>query len=192
MKDLLRVVTESRINYGLGYLVDLACPLVLGYVGWRQRPAWIVALAGVSAGVAVFSFVEYAIHRWLFHAPGSVMGAMHQAHHDEPAGHSALPCITSAAVAATAWLLLVPLVGSPVACFFLCGVLGGYFHYGALHHLEHRVRINALPFRWLQRRWAVHSVHHRLLDANFGVTTSFWDRVFGTHYQSASRHHRQS
>jgi sterol desaturase/sphingolipid hydroxylase (fatty acid hydroxylase superfamily) len=30
-------------------------------------------------------------------------------------------------------------------------------------------------------------VHHRLVDTNFGVTTSFWDHVFGTHYRDGSR-----
>jgi sterol desaturase/sphingolipid hydroxylase (fatty acid hydroxylase superfamily) len=56
-----------------------------------------------------------------------------------------------------------------------------------VHHLEHSIRITALPYRWMPRRWAVHAVHHRLVGTNFGVTTSLWDRVFGTHYQSRGR-----
>jgi sterol desaturase/sphingolipid hydroxylase (fatty acid hydroxylase superfamily) len=69
----------------------------------------------------------------------------------------------------------------PGASFFLCGFSAAYFYYGALHHFEHTTRINQIPFRWLQGRWAAHSVHHRLDNRNFGVMTSFWDYVFKTH-----------
>jgi len=190
---LLRAIIESRANYCASYAIDLACPLALGYLGVHEAAGWAVAIASGCAGLVAFSFVEYAIHRWLFHAPSGVMGAMHQAHHDAPHGRAALPCITSAVVAALACGALSTFVGSAITYFFLCGLMSGYVYYAALHHLEHSVRITAVPFRWLQRRWAVHSVHHRLVDTNYGVTTSFWDRVFGTHYQSRRhRHHNRA
>jgi sterol desaturase/sphingolipid hydroxylase (fatty acid hydroxylase superfamily) len=190
MRDLLRRVTQSRANYGAAYVVDVACPIVLALIGWGAKSSWTEVFSSLCAGAFVFSFVEYAIHRWLFHAPDSVMGAMHQAHHDQPRGHTALPFITSAAVASTCWLALEPLTGRAVASFFLCGLLGGYAWYSVLHHLEHSVRIRAIPFRWLQRRCAEHFVHHHLEDTNFGVTTAFWDHVFATHYRHSSRNAR--
>jgi sterol desaturase/sphingolipid hydroxylase (fatty acid hydroxylase superfamily) len=186
MKHWLEAVTESRANYAAAYAIDLACPLVLAVVGWRHAVDWPGPLASICLGLMAFTFVEYAIHRWLFHAPDSVMGAMHQAHHDHPGGHTALPCISSAVVASTCWLALAPLTGVAVASFFLSGLLSGYAWYSLLHHFEHSVRINAIPFRWLQKRWAEHSVHHRLDHTNFGVTTSFWDHVFATHYRSGA------
>jgi sterol desaturase/sphingolipid hydroxylase (fatty acid hydroxylase superfamily) len=187
MKDLLRTITESRANYRASFVVDAACPIALAWFGLREAGGRVTPLVSLCAGVVAFSFVEYAIHRWLFHRAGSVMGALHKAHHDAPQGHSALPCVTSAVVGVTCWIGLAPLTGTACASFFLSGLLGGYAYYSLLHHLEHSVRINALPFRWLQTRWAQHSVHHRLVDTNFGVTTSFWDHVFATHYQSRKR-----
>ena len=188
--DLLRAVTRSRANYRASYAIDLLCPIVIGYAGIRQATAaaWPLMIASAVTGVVAFSFIEYAIHRWLFHAATGAVGAMHQAHHDSPHGHTALPCITSAVVATVAWWILSAATGSAIACVFLCGLMSGYFYYAALHHLEHRVRQTALPFRWLQRRWAMHSVHHRLAHTNYGVTTSCWDHVFGTHYRSRSPH----
>ena len=183
-RGLLRAITTSRTNYHASFVLDLLTPLVLGYLGTRQSAGWPAVIVIWCAGVVTFSLVEYAIHRWLFHARSGVMAAMHQAHHEAPHDHTALPCITSAVVAAFAWVVLSPIVGSAAACVFLCGVMSGYCYYATLHHLEHRIRLSALPFRWLQRRWAVHSVHHRLVDTNYGVTTSFWDRVFGTDYVS--------
>jgi sterol desaturase/sphingolipid hydroxylase (fatty acid hydroxylase superfamily) len=185
--DLLRAISGSRVNYHASYAIDLASALAMGWLGVREADGWPVPVAILATGFFVFSFAEYAIHRWLFHGPTGVMRAMHQAHHDGPHDHVALPCISSAVVGALAWWGLSAAVGLVVASFFLCGFLTGYVAYGAVHHFEHSIRITALPFRWMQRRWAVHAVHHRLVGTNFGVTTSFWDRVFGTHYQARRR-----
>jgi sterol desaturase/sphingolipid hydroxylase (fatty acid hydroxylase superfamily) len=180
-------VTASRANYCASYVVDFACPLVLGYLGAREATGLGTPAIGVAAGLFTFTFIEYAVHRWLFHRPTGLLSAMHHSHHQTPDTHAALPFFTSAGVAAICWPALTAVIGSVPASFFLCGVMGGYFYYAALHHLEHSVRINAVPFRWMQRRWAMHSVHHHLAGTNFGVTTSFWDRVFATHYQSKGR-----
>jgi sterol desaturase/sphingolipid hydroxylase (fatty acid hydroxylase superfamily) len=184
---LLRAVSASRANYVASYAMDLASALAMGWLGVRVADGWTVPAAATAGGLLAFSFAEYAIHRWLFHGPTGVMRAMHQAHHDGPHDHVALPCISSAVVGTLAWWGLSAAAGTLLASFFLCGFLTGYVAYGTVHHLEHSIRITALPWRWLQRRWALHAVHHGLVDTNFGVTTSFWDRVFGTHYQTRRR-----
>jgi sterol desaturase/sphingolipid hydroxylase (fatty acid hydroxylase superfamily) len=183
----MRAIAASRSNYWLSYTIDFACPVVLGYLGLRHSIAAAVSVACFCTGVFVFSFVEYAMHRWFFHAPQSVAAAIHQAHHVHPREPSSLPCPSSAAVALTFWSLLSPVVGDQVACFFLCGLLVAYFYYAVLHHLQHSIRIKTVPLRWLQKRWAAHAVHHGRTDTNFGVTTAFWDHVFGTHHASRRR-----
>jgi sterol desaturase/sphingolipid hydroxylase (fatty acid hydroxylase superfamily) len=184
LADLLRVVTHSRANYRASYAIDLLCPLALAAIGLRdQTPPWPVALASIATGLVIFSFVEYAIHRWCFHGLSGVVSEIHQHHHDAPQAHTALPAPTSVIVATAAWCILAPLIGIATASFLLCGLMAGYFYYGALHHLEHSLRLSALPFRALQRRWAMHAVHHQLPDKNYGVTTSLWDHLFGTHYR---------
>jgi len=187
MSGVLRAVSASRANYVASYAIDLACALTAGWLGVREADGWAIPVASVGVGLFVFSFAEYAIHRWLFHGPTGAMRAMHQAHHDGPHDHVALPCISSAVVGGLAWWGLSAAVGPVIASFFWCGFLTGYVAYGTVHHLEHSVRITALPYRWMQRRWAVHTVHHRLVGTNFGVTTSFWDHVFATHYRSRRR-----
>jgi sterol desaturase/sphingolipid hydroxylase (fatty acid hydroxylase superfamily) len=40
----------------------------------------------------------------------------------------------------------------------------------------------------LMRRWAgFHNIHHYHPEANFGVTTSLWDVILGTHYHRQPR-----
>jgi sterol desaturase/sphingolipid hydroxylase (fatty acid hydroxylase superfamily) len=179
----LRAITESRTNYGLSYAIDFACPVALCWQGSRGSSDWTTASLAFCVGAALFSFVEYALHRWFFHARGTFVAAMHRAHHRSPADPMALPCFSSAAVSLGLWWLLTPLPGHDVASFFLGGILSGYFVYATLHHVHHSTRRTAVPLRWLRKSWITHALHHSCPDKNFGVTTSLWDRVFGTYQE---------
>jgi dihydroceramide fatty acyl 2-hydroxylase len=179
---LLKMVAESRINYWLAYAVDLACPVVLAYLGWQPSSGWAVASLAFFGGAFVFSFIEYAMHRWFFHAPRSIARALHQTHHSSPRAAVAIPFPSSAGAAFLMWSYLAPLAGEQCAGFFGSGLLAAYFCYSLLHHFQHSMRIRALPLRLLRGRWVAHAVHHGRSDRNFGVTTSLWDHVFGTYH----------
>jgi len=184
---MLRAVTESRTNYWLSYVADLACLAALGYCGWRHATGWAVPLICLCAGVFAFSWVEYAIHRWLFHAPWSFLTPLHQTHHRFPQQLTSLPFFTGGIVMFLSWWALAPLFGEQITSFYLAGIMAGYLCYGTLHHLEHSARVGPHSFRWLQHRRGVHWIHHRHAHTNFGVTSAFWDRVFGTGYRSKKR-----
>lgn len=187
LRHCLRAIAMSRTNYRLAYVADFACAVIFGYLGLRASGAWYVALASLFAGAFAFSFVEYALHRWLFHSNSLLAGKVHASHHRDPQQPSALPFWSSAVSAPVFFWLLTPATSALVAHFALCGFFAAYFSYGVLHHLQHSIRIRSIPFRWLRRRWAAHAVHHGRGDVNFGVTTSLWDRVFGTYRAVATR-----
>jgi sterol desaturase/sphingolipid hydroxylase (fatty acid hydroxylase superfamily) len=186
-RSIVRTISKSRANYWLSYVVDFICPVLFGYLGWRRQPGWESIGIGFVFGVFVFTLVEYSIHRWLLHDPRSVLFQAHEAHHLDPDKPSAFLFPASFVVLMPIWLLLAGWLRIPGASFFLCGFSAAYFYYGLLHHFEHTTRINQIPFRWLQGRWAAHSVHHRRDNSNFGVMTSFWDYVFGTHQRQMKR-----
>lgn len=181
LRHIFRVIAVSRANYWLAYVTDLACAVVFGGLGLRANGAWYVALASLFSGAFAFSFVEYALHRWAFHARSLLTGEVHAAHHHHPKQPTALPFWSSAVSAPAFFWLLTPSMGTLVAHCVLCGFFAAYFGYGVLHHLQHSIRIKDVPFRWLRRKWADHAVHHGRINVNFGVTTSLWDRVFGTY-----------
>jgi sterol desaturase/sphingolipid hydroxylase (fatty acid hydroxylase superfamily) len=187
LSSMMGAISRSRTNYWAAYAVDLTCPILFGYLGMRYHPGWASILIGTIFGFAVFTLVEYAIHRWLLHDPECFLYPLHEAHHQHPEGAAAFLAPTSFVVLMPIWLLFAGWLHVPGASFFLCGFSAGYFYFGALHHLEHAVRINQIPFRWLQGRWAAHSVHHKLDHANYGVMTSFWDYVFGTHQKQLKK-----
>jgi sterol desaturase/sphingolipid hydroxylase (fatty acid hydroxylase superfamily) len=186
-RSLLRTLSKSRANYWASYVVDFSCIVLFAYLGLRRQPSLSSMVGSFLLGVAVFTLVEYCIHRWLLHDPRSILYQAHEAHHIDPGHVAAFLFPASFAVLMPIWLLLTGVLHLYGASFFLCGFSVGYFYYGALHHFEHTTRINQIPFRWLQKRWADHSVHHRLEHRNFGVMTSFWDYVFGTHQKQAKR-----
>ena len=186
-RSLLRTLSKSRANYWASYVVDFACPLIFLYLGLRRQPTWPSMIVSSLFGVFMFTLAEYCIHRWLLHDPRSVLFQAHEAHHLDPEKPSAFLFPASFVVLMPIWLVLADLLRIHGASFFLCGFSAGYFYYGALHHFEHTTRINQIPFRWLQGRWAAHSVHHKRDNRNFGVMTSFWDYVFKTHQSNVKR-----
>jgi sterol desaturase/sphingolipid hydroxylase (fatty acid hydroxylase superfamily) len=186
-RSLLRTISKSRANYWASYVVDFSCPILFAYLGLHHQPTWTSLVGGCGFGFVVFTLVEYSIHRWLLHDPRSILFQSHEAHHIDPEKPSAFLFPASFLVLMPIWLLLVDGLHIHGASFFLCGFSAGYCYFGALHHFEHTTRINQIPFRWLQGRWAAHSVHHRLDQSNFGVMTSFWDYVFGTSQKQIKR-----
>ncbi len=180
-------ISESRANYIASYVTDFACPFVFAYLGYLHGATWLSAALSILFGLAVFTLIEYSIHRWLLHDPKNGLYHLHKAHHDHPEEFSAFLFPLSIVALSVIWLFVTYLLRFRLGAFFTCGVAVGYCYFGALHHFEHTTRINQIPFRWLQKRWAAHSVHHRLDESNFGVMTSFWDYVFGTHQSQRKR-----
>ena len=186
-RSVAQVVSKSRLNYWASYVTDSRCPLLFAYLATRHHWNWPSAVFSFLSGWIVFSLVEYSVHRWLLHAWEGLLFRLHESHHDHPEEPSAFFFPTSIVTLTMVWLLLDRTFRLDRASFFICGVASGYCYFGILHHLEHTTRINRIPFRGLQRRWAAHSVHHCLDHNNFGVVTSFWDCVFKTHQSSKKR-----
>lgn len=167
-----------------GFVADCLTGLALIVAGlaWGHM-LWPWALLTVCAGLVIFSFIEYAAHRWLFHGRKGPFVRGHARHHRNPTGYDALPFflppLFMLALAALFALALAPgydllLVGA---------VAAGYAVYGISHYVMHVHRFkSALLQRWV----AFHDMHHRRPRTNFGVTTALWDVILGTRYREAA------
>jgi sterol desaturase/sphingolipid hydroxylase (fatty acid hydroxylase superfamily) len=141
----------------------------LGFVQW---------LAAVLAGAAFWTFFEYVMHRVIYHH-FPVFKGYHGAHHESPLAYIGAP-----PVVATGAVFLIGF--APLAAFSpllangtSVGMLLGYTVYALVHHACHfwAPRRGTYLYR-LRLHHALH--HHRSDEGNFGVTTPFWDHVFGT------------
>jgi sterol desaturase/sphingolipid hydroxylase (fatty acid hydroxylase superfamily) len=132
-------------------------------------------------GVIFFTFLEYAVHAWLFHKnhPFKVAIEGHAHHHQNPFSYDAMPFFMSMVIATLfAWIL--SLIMPTADAYALAGGLAmGYFNYGIMHHIMHRYEFKSKYWRYMQE---FHFVHHKKPLLNNGITTDFWDRVFGTYY----------
>ena len=144
----------------------------------------IIALriaAGLALGLALWTLVEYLLHRFAGHANrlGKQVRREHFAHHATPDYF-------------TPWrrklVLAVPVLGvtaaiglalfGPIGLAAAFGLAGGWLFYEELHRATHvRGPRNAYG-EWARR----HHLHHHFQSpkANHGVTTPLWDWVFGT------------
>jgi hypothetical protein len=103
----------------------------------------------------------------------------HGVHHDYPKDKSrlAMPPILSLILATLFFLIFRSLMGDYVFGF-LAGFLMGYTVYLAIHYSIHAFQV---PGNFLKTLWHHHSIHHyREPDRAFGVSSPFWDMVFGT------------
>jgi sterol desaturase/sphingolipid hydroxylase (fatty acid hydroxylase superfamily) len=171
-------------------------PVSIGMLYWGltlrpvgASPAYLVE--GFLIGALGWTWVEYNIHRFFFHfCPRNpwqerIVFLFHGVHHAQPRLKTRLvmPPAVSVPLAALFltlfYLLLGRLLGlpqwvGPVSSGFTLG----YLTYDLMHYATHR-----LPMRWgflkyLKRHHMLH--HYKTPDQRFGVSSPFWDWVYGT------------
>jgi sterol desaturase/sphingolipid hydroxylase (fatty acid hydroxylase superfamily) len=149
-----------------------------------QLPTHLIMTLFFS-GMFIFTFVEYWLHRELYHmATGSVWRQkmqyfMHGVHHEFPKDKSRLAMPPIAAVLLSSVLLgIFYLLMSKYAYAFFPGFLWGYAGYLLIHYLTHAY---PPPRNFFKVLWINHALHH-YKDGKlvFGVSSPLWDYVFGT------------
>ena len=136
-------------------------------------------LALALLGLAGWTAIEYAVHRFVLHGMAPFK-RWHEEHHQRPTALIGAPTILSASlIFGLVFLPALALAGPWRASALLLGVLTGYLLYAITHHATHHW---AAESAWLKRRKRWHALHHH--DAGrlgrYGVTSAFWDHVFGS------------
>ncbi|KAK0706661.1 inositolphosphorylceramide-B C-26 hydroxylase [Lasiosphaeria miniovina] len=169
------------VSYGL-YLASE------GFNNLYEEAGWFLF------GLSVWTLVEYVLHRFLFHLdyylPDNRVGItlhflLHGVHHYLPMDKYRLvmPPTLFFVLAFPFWKLV------HVIFFFnwyigttgFCGAIFGYICYDLTHYFLHHQN---LPLWWKKLK-KLHLQHHFLdYENGFGVTSPFWDNVFGTQLRS--------
>jgi sterol desaturase/sphingolipid hydroxylase (fatty acid hydroxylase superfamily) len=155
-------------------IVALVAALLLG--GPRLHALELAALA--LAGLGGWTLVEYAVHRFVLHGLPPFRG-WHAQHHLRPRALLGTPTLIS--IATIGLLLFLPalLLGDLWrACALTLGFTAGYLAYTLTHHATHH---RAATSPWLRQRKRWHAAHHHGKQPGcYGVTSGFWDGVFGS------------
>jgi sterol desaturase/sphingolipid hydroxylase (fatty acid hydroxylase superfamily) len=164
------------------YILSVSCL----WVAYKDPDIPLLAkLWLVPAGMIVFSFVEYLIHRYIFHFKATsqqqerLQYSIHGVHHEYPRDKERLvmPLVLSVILAGLFFLLFSFLMGTDGLIFY-AGFIAGYSSYLVIHYAVHAIKP---PQNFLKYWWKHHSLHHYAsVHSAFSVSFPLWDILFGT------------
>lgn len=168
----------------VGFYADLFFyPIILGGFllydlngrGFALHSRWWLAFV---CGAMLWTLVEYLLHRFVYHKV-AVVRELHGMHHAHPNDLVGAPIWVSIIGFSLLLAFFALLVGIEMGSAITTGLMAGYISYLVVHDAVHRWQLGERS--WLRNHRLRHLRHHRHpLPGNFGVTTGFWDLVFGT------------
>lgn len=169
-------------------IVSMYIP-VCGYLLWyfhvNIHPSVGLMLGIFFLGIFSWTLAEYLLHRYIFHYIDESAWSkkfhylVHGIHHDYPKDKQRLvmPPLPSIGLAIFFFGIFWLLMHTYTFAFF-AGFLLGYLSYAMIHYATHAFRP---PKNFFKIIWEHHSKHHyRSPEKAFGVSSPFWDLVFGT------------
>ncbi|MBP8822647.1 MAG: sterol desaturase family protein [Flavobacteriales bacterium] len=181
---VLEALTKTHISIPLTLFWSVGA-ITLWYSMARLGISWRTSVTYFLGGMVLFTLVEYLMHRFLYHIPAATPGrrrfqyVIHGIHHEHPRDKQrlAMPPVVSL-VLATLFIALFRLTIGPHGYAFGGGFLFGYSTYLLAHYAVH---IFKQPKNFLGAIWKHHNLHHYVGDDGaFGVSSPFWDYIFGT------------
>lgn len=168
-------------------LVWLPINFYIFSTGFKNLPVY-VSLIFWSAGLFVWTLIEYIMHRFLFHLdyylPEHQLAytmhfLFHGVHHYLPMDKYRLvmPPTLFCLLCFPFYKLVFFIFPYNIACVAFAGGHLGYILYDLTHYFLHHAK---LP-QFYQELKKYHLEHHyKNYELGFGVTSKFWDTIFGT------------
>ncbi|MEX0883160.1 MAG: sterol desaturase family protein [Cyclobacteriaceae bacterium] len=181
---VLERLSRTHISLPITMFIGLSVYSLYYGISSTYIPFW-ESFSLVTSGFLFFTFVEYIMHRYLYHMipdrkwKDKLQYSLHGVHHDYPKDKDrlAMPLFVTGLYAAILYFVFSFVMGY-YALFFLPGFLAGYSLYLGVHFIVHAYQPPKNIFKTL---WINHSIHHyKDPDVAFGVSTPLWDYIFGT------------
>lgn len=156
----------------------------------QSKSLWFVPVAFVT-GMFVWTFVEYLLHRFLFHLPPHgvkqerLVYLFHGIHHHQPQCKTRLVMPPALSIPLGAifyglfYLVLAVVFHSPDWVRpMISGFTIGYLIYDLTHYATHHFPMRSGVLKYLKRYHMMH--HYKSPEERFGVSSPLWDIVFNT------------
>ncbi|XP_017049956.1 dihydroceramide fatty acyl 2-hydroxylase FAH2 [Drosophila ficusphila] len=154
---------------------------------WQYKNQLAILFGYFLCGVLLWSFLEYTLHRWVFHVKlNSNSGKwictfhfmIHGLHHKVPFDPMRLvfPPLPGALLAAIIYTPLSFVLSH--SRMVLCGALTGYLCYDMIHYYLHYGNPSTAAFVHMKRYHHHHHFSHQTLG--YGISSPLWDVVFRT------------
>jgi sterol desaturase/sphingolipid hydroxylase (fatty acid hydroxylase superfamily) len=190
--DFLEFFTHIHPAVVLSIWTPVALFFLVSSINARPAGAsWLYVPVGFFAGLFVWTFAEYTMHRFVFHyRPRNawqerITFLFHGVHHAQPQCKTRLVMPPGASIPLAFlfyglfYLVIGVLLGASrwIGCTF-AGFIAGYLVYDMTHYATHHFAMRRDPLKFLKRYHMQH--HYKTPDRRFGVSSPLWDVVFGT------------
>jgi sterol desaturase/sphingolipid hydroxylase (fatty acid hydroxylase superfamily) len=181
-------MAHSAVNYWLVLVADVMAAALFLIVGIRRfSGSPVLAAVSVSVGFLAWGLLEYVLHRFVMHGRPSMARRGHALHHADGRAFISTPAFVVMALAWVIYAMLSIVFPVGVACLLVFGLYAGYNYYALLHHVQHHRGAALARIGYLARLERAHQVHHEHQLVNYGVSTTLWDRLFGTFDRAGER-----
>jgi len=177
--DLVYQFSETKWNLYTSFIMDAAIGIAIIFFAFYTYDFTIIgALLSLAGGWVFFTFIEYAVHAWLFHIGSNVIVRGHGKHHKKPQGFDNLPFFAAGLIAVVVYFIIALIIPQVYALLVTGAILLSYVAYTGYHFAMHRVDFTNPYGRYMQK---FHYVHHIRPKKNHGVTVPIWDLLFRTY-----------
>ncbi|KAK9863295.1 hypothetical protein WJX84_001477 [Apatococcus fuscideae] len=165
--------------------IPIILALFMASASWFQ-PTAVSTAYHTAAGIVLWQFIEYSIHRFIFHAiPSNPAGIVvhflfHGCHHKFPMDKERLvfPPLPAASIASLLYLMVRAATCQASAVPIFAGVLIGYLMYDMQHYAIHHGQHNLWLLRQARQNHLDH--HYKSPLHGFGISSGLVDFLLST------------
>jgi 4-hydroxysphinganine ceramide fatty acyl 2-hydroxylase len=174
----------SKVHFTVPLWIYLPVIIYGFYRAFTNDPGVAEIIAEVVSGLLIWTFVEYVMHRFLFHwtPPGKIGERLHfifhGVHHDYPSDKKrlVLPPSVSLPLAAGFYFLFKAIIPEHAFWGFFASFLVGYLVYDIGHYAMHHSNFKSGLFKKIKRYHMLH--HYQEPGRGYGVSSGLWDVIF--------------
>jgi 4-hydroxysphinganine ceramide fatty acyl 2-hydroxylase len=185
--DLLEAL--SKVHFFIPLVIYV--PVII-YLVYR---AFFVAHLGAGtfvllslAGIFIWTFIEYILHRFVFHFVPKQKWALrlhfifHGVHHDYPNDlkRLVLPPSASIPLATGFFFLFNALLPANYIYGLYPAFLAGYLAYDMTHYAIHHFNFKFGIWKKIKQHHMLH--HYQDPEHGYGVTSDLWDKIFRSRF----------
>jgi sterol desaturase/sphingolipid hydroxylase (fatty acid hydroxylase superfamily) len=161
--------------------------LFLGYRGVSfYNYSFIEWIALSVTGLLVWTWTEYALHRWVFHWDSSTklgqrfVFLFHGLHHDDPDDPTRLvmPPVPALLIMALLSFCFSLVISARHLEGFMAFFIIGYLCYDYIHYATHHFPMTGRVGRYLRKFHLQH--HNSKEESKYGVSNPLWDYILGS------------
>ena len=180
----------SKVHFTVPLYIFVPVILFCIYKDFEYRVGILTFFELFFLGLFIWTFVEYIMHRFVFHyMPKDKPWALrmhfifHGVHHDYPsdARRLVLPPSVSIPLATIFYFLFQAILPLNYIWGFFPGFLLGYLFYDISHYAIHHFNFKGNLWKKIKQHHMLH--HYQDPDKGYGVSSPLWDKVFGSDFE---------